>query len=134
MFVGTPGLAYLAVLPVLVIFCPLGLKRSHPYYKATTVLERSHPSYKATTVLERSHPSYKATTVLERSHPSYKATTVLKRSHPSYKATFSLQKGWLYKRGTTVFERTSKDNSCNVWFHDIPEILIKLVLNINQSM
>ena len=108
MFVGTPGLAYLAVLPVLVIFCLLGLKRSHPYYKATTVLERSHPSYKA--------------------------TTVLKRSHPSYKATFSLQKGWLYKRGTTVFERTSKDNSCNVWFHDIPEILIKLVLNINQSM
>ena len=77
---------------------------------------------------------FSARSVLKRSHPYYKAKTVLERSHPSYKATFSLQKGWLYKRGTTVFERTSKDNSCNVWFHDIPEILIKLVLNINQSM
>jgi hypothetical protein len=31
----------------------------------------------------------------------------LKRGHPSYMATFSLQKGWHYKRGTTVVMASS---------------------------
>ena len=37
----------------------------------------------------------------------YYQIVTLKRGNPSYKTTFSLQKGWLYKKGTTVLWYTS---------------------------
>jgi hypothetical protein len=93
----------------------------HPSYKATPT--KGHPSYKATPT--KGCHSYKATSTKGR--PSYKATSTkghyshqvsfymnwdskillicpLKRVHPSLKVTFSLQRGWPYNRGTTVYQ------------------------------
>jgi hypothetical protein len=56
-----------------------------------------------------------------------------RRGYPSYKASFSLQKGWLYKRGTTIFQFPLYKTDCHYIIKMLLEVAFTLNLNPNNQ-